>query len=307
MQKRLSKLVCYALAIIGISAFIYEGRFALKDAWAQVQSVVGITTWGNNGNSAASITFRRWRSNIDDELDPPPETVPTQGAAWPEIQNLELIWGGGEGQWHRQWTASALGGTDGVNTKAFGMLVHSPGSLFNYAVSIGRIVNTPAAADLNVLAVGNTLYAGSADESHAELGGSGTNLSSVTSVGVPVSAPFATWSCVSAPAAGAQATCSRAAGGGTVRHVVTAWQACYVDTVTAVARHANLRDGATGAGTVLASSLLANSVANDSRCINNPPGYTKIGTANTAMTIEFDAAGAVTSEQTVFMSGYSVP
>lgn len=136
---------------------------------------------------------------------------------------------------------------------------------------------------------------------------SASTLTQTTSVGALTSVAHATWSCVSAPAAGTQATCSRAAGGGSVRHVVTGWQACYSDTAAATAaRHANLRDGATGAGTVLASSLLAVPVAGDSKCVNSPPGFTKIGTANTAMTIEFDAAGAGTSEQTVFMSGYSV-
>lgn len=103
----------------------------------------------------------------------------------------------------------------------------------------------------------------------------------------------------SAPAAATQATLTRAAGGAAVRHVcrrIIATVAAAAGAVVAPV-NVNLRDGGTGAGTILASWALAavvNTIAIfDADMLEIP------GTANTAMTLEFAAASAAGSIQAV--------
>ena len=133
-----------------------------------------------------------------------------------------------------------------------------------------------------------------------------TNLTAVTSRGAATTVPLSTWSITNTPAAATQATISKAAGGGTVRHVATTITACSAQAGTAQTPIAiNLRDGATGAGTILRTWKIS-TIIQDSKCVNLS-GLAMIGTANTAMTIEFAAAGVAASEQTVTLTGFSVP
>jgi hypothetical protein len=115
------------------------------------------------------------------------------------------------------------------------------------------------------------------------------------------------WTQVSAPAAGSQATASRAAGTGTVRHVAN----CISVSAGAAAAPAvttltiNLRDGASGAGTVLwttniTAAATATNHGNLNFCDLNIPG-----SAATAMTLEF-AAGLANESESVTLSGYDV-
>ena len=135
---------------------------------------------------------------------------------------------------------------------------------------------------------------------------SATNLTATTSTGSSLNVPLSTWSVTHTPAAATQATASKAAGGGTVRHVATTITACSAQAGTAQTPIAiNLRDGATGAGTVLRTWKIS-SIIQDSKCVE-ASGLAMIGTANTAMTIEFAAAGVAASEQTVTLTGFSVP
>lgn len=135
-----------------------------------------------------------------------------------------------------------------------------------------------------------------------------SNLNNVatTSSGAVYTAQLATWSVVNTQAGAVQATASKAAGGGTVRHVATDLTVCFGDTAVAAPRLAHLRDGATGAGTILRSFILGVPVANDTKC-ENVNGINITGSANTAMTIEFAAAGSATATATVSLSGYSTP
>ena len=96
------------------------------------------------------------------------------------------------------------------------------------------------------------------------------------------------------------------AGGGTVRHVATSITLCYSDTAIAGVSQVNLRDGATGAGTILRSWFISVPVAGEARC-ENLTGLNITGSANTAMTLEFGAATAATSSKTVSLTGYSTP
>lgn len=107
------------------------------------------------------------------------------------------------------------------------------------------------------------------------------------------------------PATATQATTSQSAVAG-VRHVaraVYASLACGATAQTPIQVH--LRDGASGAGTILWSATVAapanGSVNVAAEDLNIP------GTANTAMTLEFSAAGAVATQETVTLVGYNVP
>lgn len=135
---------------------------------------------------------------------------------------------------------------------------------------------------------------------------SGTNNVATTSLGAQQVTQLATWDITNTQAGAVQATVSKAAGGGTVRHVATNVTVCRGDTAVAAPALIHLRDGATGAGTIKRSWVIGVSTTNESKC-ENIGGLNISGTANTAMTIEFAAAGAATSTSTVSLSGYSTP
>jgi hypothetical protein len=139
---------------------------------------------------------------------------------------------------------------------------------------------------------------------------SATNNTATTSIGTIQTTPLTTWFTVpnTTSAAATAATISKATGGGTVRHVVTSVTMCFQDSaINTVARLVNLRDGATGAGTIIRSWYLSNGgVAGGAQC-ENISGLNISGSANTAMTLEFAAAPAATASETVSFAGYSTP
>lgn len=110
------------------------------------------------------------------------------------------------------------------------------------------------------------------------------------------------WADEHQPAAATQATISRAADAGG-RHVA---KSVTVSVCGAAAESGIitfvLRDGATGAGTILWSCKLRAPI-NDSKSIAVP--MNAIGTKNTAMTLESTGAGAAGSELTVAITGYT--
>jgi hypothetical protein len=117
------------------------------------------------------------------------------------------------------------------------------------------------------------------------------------------------WAVVHAPTANAQATISKAAVVGT-RHVCTSISATLTDDGTAATANninVNLRDGTTGAGTILWTGMLG--VTAVAGCSDKfiVTGLNIPGTANTAMTLEFAANGLGAHVwQTVAMTGYDV-
>lgn len=135
---------------------------------------------------------------------------------------------------------------------------------------------------------------------------SGANNSQTTVLGAQQVAVLSTWSVLNTQAGAVQATASKTAGASTIRHVATGITACLADTVAVTTPlTANLRDGATGAGNIIRSWLFT-LVAGTALC-QNITGLNMVGTANTAMTIEFAAAGSATSAATVTLTGYSTP
>lgn len=112
------------------------------------------------------------------------------------------------------------------------------------------------------------------------------------------------WSATHEPAAATQATCTKAATAN-VRHVckvISVSIACGATAQTPIS--VRLRDGATGAGTIL-WSMKVSAPVNSSQVIYEP-GLSIVGSVNTAMTLEFSAAGVAASEQTVNLSGFDL-
>src|SRR5436190_6915216 len=109
--------------------------------------------------------------------------------------------------------------------------------------------------------------------------------------------PAPHWSVTHSPSSATQATASRAAGAAGLFHVADCVTATFAATSSAPGAASqvtvNLRDGATGAGTVVASwDMTLPATANTA----SPPwqqcGLHIAGSSATAMTLEFSGAGA---------------
>ena len=137
-------------------------------------------------------------------------------------------------------------------------------------------------------------------------GVSATNNTGTTSVGTAYTTQLSTWRVRDLDVGATQSVATKAAGGTTVRHVATAISACMSATVAQVPLTVNLRDGATGAGTIIRSWTIGIASVNESKCVAES-GLNETGTGDTAMTLEFSAAGAATTTTTVNLSGYSTP
>lgn len=108
------------------------------------------------------------------------------------------------------------------------------------------------------------------------------------------------------PAANTQATITKAAGGAAVRNVCRALSFTIANDAGAKSGviQVNLRDGGTGAGTILKSWRLI-VPAGDVRGVALP-GCEIPGTANTAMTLETSAAPGASVTADVNFEGYQI-
>lgn len=104
---------------------------------------------------------------------------------------------------------------------------------------------------------------------------------------------------ISSPAGGTIAVATQAAGGAGRKNVCTGIIFSALDLVsTSVIRKLRLRDGASGAGTILLEADLLTgtfSVEYENLFL--------VGSANTAMTVEFTANGVATEFQTITLRG----
>ena len=132
------------------------------------------------------------------------------------------------------------------------------------------------------------------------------SLTATLSNQVQLVAPISTWS-EQALASAAAATVTHAAGGAGVRHVTTSVTGCIINGGgTAAAPALELRDGATGAGTIVWQAVLAiNATTGDTNCVTIS-GLAIIGSDNTAMTLEFNSSPGTSNQVTVSLTGYSV-
>lgn len=106
------------------------------------------------------------------------------------------------------------------------------------------------------------------------------------------------------PAAATQATVTQAAAAAGVKNVATSISFTSVTVGTAqTIISVSLRDGATGAGTILWSMQFIQTT-NQVLAVTVPLPHIA-GTAATAMTLEFSAAGVAASVQSVSLSGYT--
>lgn len=125
------------------------------------------------------------------------------------------------------------------------------------------------------------------------------------STGRQITRPWNSWHINNVPVVATAATISQAAAGAGVKNVCTAITVSISSTAapTAGAVQFVLRDGATGAGTILWTVKLSiPAVAGNAQCLTIP-GVWFEGTANTAMTLETVAAPAAGTFATVSMSG----
>src|SRR5271157_2830895 len=108
-----------------------------------------------------------------------------------------------------------------------------------------------------------------------------------------------------APVAATQATITKAAGAPGVKNVATlvSFSLCTVGTAQAAAVTVVLRDGATGAGTILWSMTIS---CGTTTAVCHSVSLPDIqGSAATAMTLEFSAAGVAASFESVSLAGYT--
>lgn len=110
------------------------------------------------------------------------------------------------------------------------------------------------------------------------------------------------WAIQHTPAAATQATITRAAGGAGVRHVCRSITCSIVAIAAQGQIIVNLRDGATGAGTILWSAQFALLAGTSDRITLGDLNI--VGSANTAMTLEVAAAPAATNFASVSLTGY---
>lgn len=152
---------------------------------------------------------------------------------------------------------------------------------------------------------GGWVQVGTAGVINASAIASAANQALATKTGVLAVAKIGNWSVQHDPAAATQATITRAAGAAGVIHVCTSISASFSAGATAgAATKVYLRDGLTGAGAILWSGSLAAPIG-DTRVLVMP-GLSIVGSAATAMTLEFAAAGALTTFQNVSLTGYDV-
>ena len=132
---------------------------------------------------------------------------------------------------------------------------------------------------------------------------SAADISATSGLGVLQVAPLGNWSVVHTPTTATQATASKSAGASGVRHVCTGIYAVITTVGTAQTLiQVNLRDGATGAGTILWSESIQ--LPTNGIFTVNTHGLSLFGTAATAMTLEFSAAGVTASAESVTLTGY---
>lgn len=116
-------------------------------------------------------------------------------------------------------------------------------------------------------------------------------LAQTSSEGALLTQDTGCWAINHSPAANTRATITRGAGGAGVRHVCNAVTASLVGAGANNLIQVRLRDGASGAGTILWTCWLFNGAAQP-RTEVSLSGLNIVGSAATAMTLEFDVAPA---------------
>jgi hypothetical protein len=196
------------------------------------------------------------------------------------------------------------GSVDGVGNLWVTVAAAAPGGLFgSLNVAPDNIDNVaPTALNTFLQTINrNTVFDGTNwDRLYS---GSAANLAAFSGLGSALVHLPGDWAINHVPAAAAQATITRAAGAAGVRHVCTSISAHLGAVAVNGTQIINLRDGASGAGTILWSGRLGPLVVGTSDHIEIS-GLNIVGSAATAMTLEFAAAPAATNFETVSLTGH---
>lgn len=140
--------------------------------------------------------------------------------------------------------------------------------------------------------------------------GTAANLAAQVSTKAALIVRPGNWGEVHTPAANTQATKSHTAGAAGVRHVctyLTATLCAGTSAPTAAQVKVRLRDGATGAGTILWDATMTIQATAGVMNTISLSGLNLIGTAATAMTLEFDGAAGANTFESISFGGYSTP
>lgn len=138
------------------------------------------------------------------------------------------------------------------------------------------------------------------------LSASATNLATQAPNGAMLTASPGEWSINHTPVANTQATISRAAVAGQ-RHVCRSISATLIGLAASAETTVlvNLRDGASGAGTILYSTRLLVTGTTGSQTGVGLSDLNIVGSVNTAMTLEFAAAGGANTFEAVNLTGFT--
>jgi hypothetical protein len=112
------------------------------------------------------------------------------------------------------------------------------------------------------------------------------------------------WTIRQEAAANTRSTVSKPAEIDGGRHVIKSFWLSMAGASASGVVKARLRDGASDTGALKFSASLAHPAGGVAAC--GLSGVNIIGSPDTAATVEFDIAGGVGTEQSVFMSGYTI-
>lgn len=132
-----------------------------------------------------------------------------------------------------------------------------------------------------------------------------SNVAGSTLPGVGVETAPATWTVPVQAASASQCSASIAASPG-FQHCAVGVQMCTVATAAETQLFINLRDGASGAGTVKWNAIIAGTAGTSQCVIHEFSGGVICGTANTAMTLELSAATPATDGCASTLRGYDI-
>lgn len=139
-------------------------------------------------------------------------------------------------------------------------------------------------------------------------GGTASSIAATPASGFTIVATPGNWALTNLPIVNTQATITRAAGAAGVRHIATSITATFSSGTSSAggAVVAVLRDGSTGAGTILWQSNMQFTAAVDGGQTIVVPALNILGSPATAMTLEFTAAGGANTFESVSVTGYDV-
>lgn len=191
----------------------------------------------------------------------------------------------------------------------------SPAFSLSVSSSVGRNVvasaQTANSTGQDSLSVVQRLTSGNSNATDFPSEQSSTNATASSSTtgttlpGMQVTTSPAVWS-VPVQAASASQCSASVAAVATTRHCAVGVQACAVATIAQTQLFVNLRDGATGAGTVKWNGLIAGTAGTFGCVVHEFAGGPVCGTINTAMTLELGTATAATNGCAVTVRGYDV-